>query len=334
MKKVTLKSKSVHKGLIQIGVAVAVWTLCLGAVQTRASGDPSQGSSQTWDSLLSGGGERGIAYITFSSDSSMSGIELLAPTPASLAASSTGRGGAGIGRGGETIGRGGETIGRGESGGTGGTNSTSSGGSTNSPSTNNVVLFGSGGIVGSWHFDAKSNIVGSFVRTNAPDTNDAFVSFTGTVSSGTTPHLTLLISAGTNRSTYHGVFALTTNSLKFPDPTTGTGPWSGFKQVNGQKSFEQFTLTLDSIGTLGVYDLIGIGTNLFTGTNYTTIGICLLSSQGRIGFALTETNSISTNSNLRATMGPFSSTATAIHTHTTGIQEDQSGVIFNPTLLK
>ena len=314
MKKVTLKS--VHGGLIRIGVAAAVWALCLSAAQTRASGDPSAGDIQTWDCLLSGGGEKGIAYITFTVDGNITGTELLAPSVSSLNSGSS--------SGGRQI-----PPGRGEFGGSssgGGTvtstNSTSS--STNSTGGTNVVLFGSGPIQGVWQFDAKSNIVGSFVRLAAPD--DADVSFTGTVSSGSKPHLTLKAAFGTSRGTYSGVVALTETSLKFPDPTTN--PWFGFKLADGQKTFEQFTLSPDISGVLGVYDLSG------TGPDYQTIGKCLVSSQGRIGFSVLETNSVTKSSTLRATMGPFSNTSTAINTHTTGVQEDLNAVTFNPTLLK
>jgi hypothetical protein len=297
MKKVTFKS--IQGGLARVGSVAAVWTLLFSAaVQSKAGGDPSQGGSQTWDCLFSGGGDNGIAYLTFGSDFSITGEEILAPKQSTLNSV-------------PTVGRGGEGDGRTPT--------------TNSPTgtTTNEFLFGAGSVVGVWQYDAKSNIVGSFVLVGAPSQQD--VSFTGRVSTGTKPRLTLTASFGQHHGIYNGVIAQTeTGSAKFPDPTTGG--WFGFKRGEGQQVFEQFTLTGTSI--LGVYDLSG------SGPDYVTMGACFISSQGKIGFALLETNSVTEFSNLRSTIGSFSNTSTAIKANTTGIQENNSAVSFNPTMLK
>jgi hypothetical protein len=99
--------------------------------------------------------------------------------------------------------------------------------------------------------------------------------------------------------------------------------WFGFKRAEGQSIFEQFNLNLI---TPGVYSLTG------SGPGYTTMGECLISSQGRIGFALTETTA--TTNNLRSTIGSFSNTAKSITTKTAGVQDDGNVVGFNPTMLK
>jgi hypothetical protein len=298
MKKVSLKS--IQSGLARVGIAAAVWTLLFAAAaQSKAGGDPSQGSSATWDCLFSGGGDLGIAYLTFNlSGHTITGEELLAPTHSTVNPSptSTGRDGEGIGRTGS--------------------------GSTNSTGTTNEFLFGSGPVTGNWAFDDKSNIVGSFNRTLAPV--DADVSFTGRVGSGKNPRLTLSASFGQHHGTYNGVIAQTVFTLKFPDPTTN-GMWFGFKHEAGQEFFEQFNLTTV---TPGIYNLSG------NGPDYATLGECLISSQGRIGFALVETNSSSASSSLRSTIGSFSSTAAAIKANTSGVQDNNNAVSFKATLLK
>src|SRR5690348_18334933 len=81
---------------------MAVGALLLGAsVQTSLAGsaDPSQGGAFTWD-LEATGFERGMAFITFTSDGTLHGYQMLAVTPASSnsVAGATGRGGGGIGR--------------------------------------------------------------------------------------------------------------------------------------------------------------------------------------------------------------------------------------------
>src|SRR3954471_4875003 len=104
----TLLTKLMGTALSLRGMAVAALVVA-GSVQTSQAGsaDPSGGSSQTWDLLSSGSGQRGIALIAFSVDNTFRGYQLLAAVPPPTNSASGGRGGGTPGRGGS--GSGGKT---------------------------------------------------------------------------------------------------------------------------------------------------------------------------------------------------------------------------------
>jgi hypothetical protein len=115
---------------------MAVGALLLGAsVQTSQAGsaDPSQGETFTWD-LAATGFERGMAFITFTSDGNLHGYQMLAVTPPSSNSIAT------------TVGRGGEGVGR--NGGGGGAGQVSE------------IVFGFGPITGTWSLTSRGIIVG------------------------------------------------------------------------------------------------------------------------------------------------------------------------------
>lgn len=143
--------KSLKQILTSLSVrGVAVGALLLGAsVQTSQAGsaDPSQGGSFTWDLVSSGAGQNGITFITFTSDGTFHGYQMLSATPPANAntGTSTNSSGGSVGRGGGSTGRGGGSVGRG-----GGAN----GGITE-------ILFGFGPISGTWTTTSKGQIVGA-----------------------------------------------------------------------------------------------------------------------------------------------------------------------------
>src|SRR5580704_9719277 len=87
------------KKLLQVaasgaGLAIAALLGC-GSVQTSAAAtaDPSAGSSFTWDLLSDGGGQKGIAFITFSNDLTFHGYLMCGSAAPDTNTPSDGRGG-------------------------------------------------------------------------------------------------------------------------------------------------------------------------------------------------------------------------------------------------
>ena len=90
--------------------AVAAALLLFGTLAASSQAATLNFPNGTWDCLLSGGGQQGIAFITFSNDFTLNGLEILVPKPPSGGGSSDGRNpGGGAGRGGS--GRSGGTTG-------------------------------------------------------------------------------------------------------------------------------------------------------------------------------------------------------------------------------
>jgi hypothetical protein len=292
-----------HLGVVS-GIGTLLFMFLASPCEAALSADPSGGSSNTWDCVFNGSGETGISYLTFSSDFTFSGYEVVTATPGIL------NGGAGI-----DVGRGGD-----------GTERNGSGGNTNSAGTTNTFVFGFAFIEGNWTYDVKGNIIGSFSREDL----DEGVSFVGTVKYGKTPRLTLIASTVQGKNTYHGVL-----SQSAPAPTTLAitkqvpdlnGQWSGFKREGQRFQIEQFDL--NSSGLPGLYTLSG------SGPNYSTTGACLISSQRKIGFALLETPNSGTNTLLRATVGNFSDKPKVVTAKTTGVEDSTTQIQFDATFLK
>src|SRR5882757_3803291 len=130
------KLKKLIQTSLPLGSLVAAALLLGSTTQTglAISADPSAGSSFTWDLQSSGGGQRGVAVITFSNNLTFRGYQLLASLPPNTNSSSGGRGGG--------------SSGRGDSGGSSG--------------KTNTFLFGFSPIDGTWAFNQKSQIVGLF----------------------------------------------------------------------------------------------------------------------------------------------------------------------------
>lgn len=259
-----------------------------------ASADPSGGGTNTWDCIFGGNTETGISYITFFSDFTFSGFEVIAPKPGVFntnAPIDTGRGGSGIGR------------------------NTGSGGSTSG--VTNAFLYGFGSFDGNWTTNINGNIIGSFERETA-NGNEA-VSFVGKATYGKVARLTLVATTPEGKLSYRGVLSPPATAPEL------AGNWYAYATANGESVLEMFTLS-DS-GTPGLFDLVG------SGPNYSTSGECVISSQRRIGFASLLDSGGSTNI-LRATVGSYSDTARAITTKTSGAQDPGVQARFQATLLK
>jgi hypothetical protein len=139
--------KTLYKKLIRTSLSPRWLTVAAllvgGSVQTSQAGsaDPSAGGSFTWDLSSHGGGQRGIALITFSNDlvsfpprGTFRGYQMLAAIPPNTNTLSS------------TTGRGDDNAGRGLTGGAG--------------TGRKDFLFGFSPIDGTWQFNSKGQIVG------------------------------------------------------------------------------------------------------------------------------------------------------------------------------
>lgn len=177
----------------------------LGSILTsNAQFNSPEGS---WDFVISGGGQQGIAFITFSSDYTFSGHEILVTKANNTSTNVTGRGTVDIGRGDDL------------SGSTGSTN-----------------LFGDSPISGQWYYDSNGRTIGNFaIAIIQSSTSNAIsgISFTGKVVPG--KRFTLLASSANGKLTYKGVPQQPMSSL--------TGYWNGYKTESAQSFVEFFSLS-------------------------------------------------------------------------------------------
>ncbi len=248
----------------------------------------------TWDFLISGKQGEGIAYITFNSDFTFDGQELLTTKKRSAS---------------EEIGR--FPAGSGEAG-----RYPTSGSSTNaSKSTTN--LFGFGGITGPWTYDAKGNVVGYFVEeVDVPNSAKPVynsVGFTAKVVPG--KRVTLMASTPNGKVTYSGV------------PLSGklsslTGSWYASKKQAKQTFVEMFTLVPDASGPY-LFTMDG------TGGGYSYDGVAMLSSRKKVGFAFSILPTGSTNAVLRSVVGTFN--PKKFQAKTKGAEQGAGAVAFDAT---
>ena len=365
----TLLKKLARASLSWRGVAVAAVVLG-GSVQTSqaASADPSgPNGTFTWDLVSSGGGQRGIAFITFSSDHTFHGYQMLAAIPPNTNNSTSG-------------GRGGDNNGRG-------------GGSSNSGGKTNTFLFGFSSLDGSWSLNSKGQIVGFYsqvlnvsstvtnfhagtvseniVNNQTLDTTNIFITFTNgqtllttnfawanppgytqeylfpntnvTVDVGSAEatnmvsftgkdsgnkHLSLLCSSTFGKLTYKGVPA--------PDATTIdlSGNWIGTRRENGQLFNEFFSLVSFQDGNPFPSDFPDIANfpNVFfttdgQGAAYTFSGVAMFSQQKKVGFTF-----VNQDGTLRSVIGTLKAKRFGATANTDGIEEPISRVNFQATL--
>jgi hypothetical protein len=253
-----------------------------------------------WDCVLSGGGQKGIAFITFADDQSFSGYQILAFSPPGTRSIDGRNLGGGIGRHVELNGN------------TGGTN-----------------LFGFDQFEGPWAYDANGRVIGNFGQViggedpAAGTTNT--VSFVAKVVPG--KRLTLVASTSNGKVTYHGVpYSGTMPSLN--------GSWYGIKQSKGQSYAEFYTFTSvadfnpfgDSHPDLSNYPGIYY-TSDGQGGGYDVVGFSMLSSQKKIAFTFQNYTGDVTNGVLNASFGSFSASSTgALKASTAGIQEPDAPI--------
>ncbi len=289
-----------RKGLRRLGGAVATIVLAHACALTSQAQPVSP--EGTWDMVSSGGGQKGIAYITFTTSTDENGRFLFSvsqlqtttikkPSSEATAIRSSG-----------DVSRSGSTS------------------STTTTTQTNTALFGfyhtDNGV---WGYDNLGRVVGSFtepVIDQAGITTNA-ISFVGKVVPG--KRLTLVASTSFGKVSYRG-----TPFVSMPDLS---GSWSGFKTQNGQ-SFLEF-LTLTPSGIPNIYTVDGQG----PGYIYSSpVSVCMVSSHKQIGFSVVEIGGSNTNGLLRATLGSFVNSKSMIGAKTKGIIEPGTNVRFNATL--
>jgi hypothetical protein len=254
-----------------------------------------------WDCVLSGSGQKGIAFITFASDQSFSGYQILSSSP---------KGTPGIDdRGlGVDIGRGIELDG----------------------STNGTTLFGFDQVQGPWAYDAKGKVIGNWtmVSGSGNDTTNSVtnsVSFVATVVPG--KRLTLVASTSNGKVTYKGVpYRQIMPSL--------SGSWYSTKQANGQSFTEFYTFASMADSNPfedGYPDLAGYPGIYYTfdgaGPGYEIVGFSMLSSQKKIAFTFQNYAGGGTDGVLNASFGSFSiSSKGALKASTVGVESPDTKI--------
>lgn len=283
-----------------MGGKVALLALALGGTLALTARAQSPLGDTTWDCLISGGGQKGLAILTFSSQPNgtstsfgLSGYELIASMPKNLNGGADGRNlGGNLGRYYDT----------------------------NAP-TAQTNVFGFTDVQGSWSYDDSGHVIGylwflvqdpsspSSVTTNA-------VSFKGKVVPG--KRLTLSCSTSYGKVVYRGrpYVALT-------DLTGST--WYGVNKQNKQFYQEFFSLSPGPMAN--IYQVSGYG----PGYTYGEGSYCFVSEQHKIGFSFIQTAD-STNGVLRATMGNLVSNKKKTYSNTKGTAEPDITSKFKATL--
>jgi hypothetical protein len=292
------------------------WLLVVGLLGLGSSSALSQPVSPvgTWDLLISGS-ERGIAYITFADDFSLSGYEVLSPTKKGDP---------------DTESRGGTDEGR--------TVITTTPGSTPGTTTTVTNLVGAWGIVGTWWFDSKGRVAGfysegaqnascttnqqitSVVSNNIIDgleisvtnffTNDVILCVTNPITNGVsfsaiarTTRLTIKTKGNNGSTTLKGIPA-----FEAPDV-------SGTYSVQGQKEGAPDFNEIMTITTVGNNAFVFTG----QGGGYDTSGVGLVSNQKQLAVTYIST----TNSPVISASGPFNfdrATAKLTRTDANGVR--------------
>jgi hypothetical protein len=161
----------------------------------------------TWDFVIGGSGQQGLAAITFSADNTFVGHEMLVPKSTAVATDS-GRG-----------------------------NVDSDREPTEAGTTVTTNLFGYSPISGNWFFNAEGRVIGNYSIQVGSGSNAVVhgISFTGKVVPG--KRFTLVASTSTGRLTFRGI-----PFQQLPD-LSSLAYWYGYKTENMQTSIEVFTLS-------------------------------------------------------------------------------------------
>jgi hypothetical protein len=283
--------------LLLCGIAASV-----GATAQAQVLNPPTGT--VWDCVLSGSGQKGIAFITFANDQSFSGYQILSSTPKSAASTDGRNAGGGIGRGVELE---------------------DSNGRTN--------LFGFDQVQGPWSYDAKGKVIGNWTMVSGNDNNSTnsvtnSVSFVATVVPG--KRLTLVAATSNGKVTYKGVpYRQIMPSL--------SGSWYGTKQAKKQSFTEFYTFVSMADSNpfeAGYPDLSGYPGIYYTldgsGPGYDIVGFSMLSSQKKIAFTFQSYAGGGTNGVLNASFGSFSTSSTgALKATTTGVEAPDTKIRYN-----
>jgi len=325
------------------GAAATIAALLLaGALTSRAQVQkPPYGT--TWDCLMSGSGQQGIAFLTFSNDFTFNGYQLLVGRQSATSASSSG--------------------GRNDGGDPGrypSSNTNSVGGGTN--------LFGFGPVAGPWRYDEKGRVIGYFIEvlnqqtsittnftltTITETTTNMITNLDGTITystsnivliatntiyitntSGTTngisfsakvtpgKHLSLVSSTPYGKVSYNGV-----PQAQKPIPAPISGSWYGTKKENGQNTLELFNLFPTDVQNIYM-------TTNGQGPGISFFGYAMVSAQKKMGFAFqtfpgTVTNfDDATGGTLSATLGGLSYPSKGAKANTSGWEEPINPITF------
>ncbi len=330
------------KATIRSALAIAA-LLVLSGLPAAAQQNASP-VGPTWDCLLSGSGQQGIAFLKFEDDGTnrtFSGYQLLVGKQ-SAADSEEGRSLAG-------------GVGRGIS-----PDGSASGGSRS-------TLFGFGFVNGPWQYDEKGRVVGYFVeilnQQTSINTNESYETVTGTTwvyvtnADGTITTWQTNITVITTNISYVTNITGTTNSISFsakvvpakrltltsstpngkvayrgiPQKPIGaaiSGSWQATKKVNKLDILEFFGLLPTSLDNPYVPPLTNVYfTTNGNGPNISFGGVAMVSSQKKIGFAFENFQGVVTNiatasgGTLSATYGPISYPKKGTKANTKGFEE-------------
>lgn len=286
-----------------MAVSVVCGGLLMAGVSNLAAAASPAGT--VWDCTISGGGQKGLAFLTFSEElgsdgyATFSGYQLLTTTVKKSSSDDAldhrTPNGSDVGRTTET----------------------------ESPKPAKTNLFGFSEITGPWTYDASGKVIGSFVEKIAGDLESGTnavttpVSFRCTVTPG--KRLTMVASTPNGRITFNGV-----PYREMPDLS---GSWYAVRKVQKQSFLELFTLTSfatenplsDVYPDLGDYPIYFASGG--QGPGYNVDGFCMVSSRKQIGFAMMTTTLDTTNGVLNATLGSLSSSKGNYKTKATGVQE-------------
>lgn len=318
-----------------LGTALLLGALVATAPNAGAQPYPRYSPLLTnyWDCVISGGIQKGLAFLTFyeepmdngSVQRTFSGYQILSATPKASSSSSIDLR--------SPLG----DIGR------------NTGGTLPAPPKTN--LFGFTPVSGTWGYDYMWRIIGSYSLPVMYGTNVVYhpVSFIGKSSQGRS--LTLVASTPIGRLTYSGRPYKASAAV---DLSAGT--WYATRKVNGQSFVEFFPSDYnypdaEAYAGLGNYpgifytgsytNTIMVDTNEFpvvtglgTGPTYTTMGWTMLSSQKKIAFAFraiptrydpSATNLVFTSS---ASYGAFAKYRAQFKSAASGIQEPSDRMSF------
>ncbi len=307
--KATLLTSS--RGRLTGAVVITTLLLLSGFTGIAQVQNPPYGT--TWDCLLSGSGQQGIAFLTFSNDFTFSGYQLLVGKQSVSSASTSDRNPGG------DVGRAADVS----------TNSV--GGGTN--------LFGFGPVSGPWRYDVKGRVVGYFTeilnqQTTITTNYETTVLVTTNYDTTTTPPTPIGYTFTTNyNTTFTTNTTATTNAVSFtakvvpgkrlnlvsstpygkvtyngvpqdqkPIPAPISGSWYGAKKKDRQTFVEFFTLLPTDVK------------NIYTTTNgqgpgISFYGYSMVSVRKKMAFAFLTFQGVVTNftglanGDLSATLG-------------------------------
>ena len=297
-----LRAPKDARGSLRSGLAALLlcgFTASVGANAQAQTLYPPTGT--VWDCVLSGSGQKGVAFITFANDRSFSGYQILSSSPKSTPSIGARNVGGDIGRDIELD---------------------DSSGRTN--------LFGFDQVQGPWAYDANGKVIGNWTMVSGNDSNSTnsvtnSVSFVATVVPGI--RLTLVASTSNGKVTYKGV------PYKEIMPSL-SGSWYSTKKANGQSFTEFYTFT--SMGDSnpfedGYPDLSGYPGIYYTfdgeGPGYEIVGFSMVSSQKKIAFTFQNYAGGGTNGVLNASFGTFSTTSKgALKATTSGVESPDTKI--------